>query len=388
MEGVVDTDASGVGEAKAGRKHWLDNVRWAVVAVVVVYHVFYMYNAEGIVGVVGKITNFTVQPYDVFQYEVYPWIMMVLFIVSGIASRLYLERHTDREFIKSRTTKLLVPCTVGLVAFQFIQGYINASIGGAFLNNQDVPLVGKIVIAILSGIGVLWYIQLLWLFSLLLVLVRKLEKDRLWKRCGALGGPLLPVLMVALVVPVWAAAQVLNTPIICVYRFGLYFCVFLLGYFLFSHDVVVAGLKKYFFLFLPLALGLGAAFCISYFGQNYADKPVNRSPLFVAYGWFACLAILGGFARFLNFENAFTRWMSTRSWGLYVFHYLGISAVGLYIAKPGLLHPAATYILTLLAGFAAGYGLNWLISRLPFFRWAVLGIKRKKSGRLSLHAAR
>lgn len=357
------------------RKHWLDNIRWVTVVVVVIYHVFYMYNAEGIVGVVGKITDFTVQPYDVFQYEVYPWIMMVLFIVSGISSRLYLDRHTDREFIKSRTTKLLVPCTVGLVAFQFIQGYINASIGGAFQNNPDIPLAGKIVIAILSGIGVLWYIQLLWLFSLLLVLVRKLEKDRLWKRCAGANA----IAFVLLAVLVWGAAQVLNTPIICVYRFGLYFCVFLLGYFVFSHDEVIERLKKCFFFFLPVALALCAAFCWLNFGQNYADKPVNRSPLFVAHGWFTCLAILGGFARFLDFENAFTRWMSARSWGLYIFHYLGISAVGLYIAKPGLLHPAATYVLTLLAGFAAGYGLNWLISRLPFFRWAVLGIKKKQA---------
>ena len=357
------------------RKLWLDNIRWTTIVIVVIYHVIYMYNAEGIVGVVGKITGLDVQYYDLFQYAVYPWIMPILFIVSGIASRLYLERHSDREFVKSRTTKLLVPCTVGLVAFQFIQGYINASISGALVSNAGVPLAAKIVIVILSGIGVLWYIQLLWLFSLLLVLVRKLEKDRLWKLCAGANA----AAFVLLAVPVWGAAQLLNTPLIVVYRVGLYFCEFLLGYFVFSHDEVIGRLKKCFFVFLPAALVLCAAFCWLDFGQNYADKPVNRSPLFVAYGWFACLSILGGFARFLDIDNAFTRWMSARSWGLYVFHYLGISAVGLYVGRPGLLHPAVTYVLTLLAGFAAGYGLNWLISRLPFFRWAVLGIKKKQA---------
>ncbi len=357
------------------RKHWLDNIRWATVVVVVLYHVFYMYNAEGIVGVVGKITGLDVQYYDLFQYAVYPWIMPILFIVSGIASRLYLERHTDREFVKSRTTKLLVPVTVGLVAFQFIQGYINASIGGALERNPDIPLAAKAAIVIMSGIGVLWYIQLLWLFSLLLVLIRKLEKDRLWKRCAGANA----AAFVLLAVPVWGAAQLLNTPIIVVYRCGLYFFVFLLGYFVFSNDEVIERLKKRFFLFLPIALVLCAAFCWRFFGQIYADVPVNRSPLYTSFAWFACLAIFGGFARFLDIDNAFTRWMSARSWGLYVFHYLGISAVGLYVGRLGLLHPAATYVLTLLAGFAAGYGLNWLISRLPFFRWAVLGIKKKKA---------
>ena len=112
------------------RKHWLDNIRWVTVLIVVIYHLFYMYNAEGIVGVVGKITSMDVQWFDIFMYIVYPWMMVLLFIVSGISSRLYLENHTNKEFVRSRTTKLLVPSTIGLLAFQFIQGYVNMSLGG------------------------------------------------------------------------------------------------------------------------------------------------------------------------------------------------------------------------------------------------------------------
>ena len=70
--------------------------------------------------------------------------------------------------------------------------------------------------------------------------------------------------------------------------------------------------------------------------------------------------------------------MGARSFGLYVFHYLGVSAVALFLAKPGLVPPALAYLLSLIAGFAVGYLLNALISRLPFFRWAVLGIKKEK----------
>ena len=113
------------------RKFYLDNIRWITVVIVVIYHVFYMYNAEGIVGVVGNITGLEVQYYDAFQYFVYPWFMMILFIISGISSRLYLDRHTDRDFIKSRTTKLLVPSTIGLCVFQFIQGYFNTRLSDA-----------------------------------------------------------------------------------------------------------------------------------------------------------------------------------------------------------------------------------------------------------------
>ena len=114
------------------RKYYLDNIRWITVVIVVIYHVLYMYNAEGILGGLGKITNLTSQPYDIFMYFVYPWFMPVLFMVAGISSRLFLERHTDKEFVKSRTQKLLVPSTIGLFAFQFIQGYVSMSLGTAF----------------------------------------------------------------------------------------------------------------------------------------------------------------------------------------------------------------------------------------------------------------
>ena len=354
------------------RKHYLDNIRWVTVVLVVIYHVLYMYNAEGIVGVLGKITSLDVQYYDAYQYAVYPWFMLMLFMISGISSRLYLDKHTDKEFIRSRTTKLLVPSTIGIFAFQFIQGILNVSMGDG-LGGVEIPVFIKVLIYLASGIGVLWYIQLLWIYCLILVLVRKIEKDRLKDIGGKAGLPIL----IAMVIPAYGAAQILNTPIIAVYRIGLYLFAFLLGYYVLSHDEVVDELKRWFPLFLAVSLVLISAFCIINFGDNYADKPVNRTLLFVCDGYFTSLAIIGGFARYFDLENGFTRWMSKRSFGLYVFHYMGISAVAIFIARPGYLPPAFTYLLTLIAGFGAGYILNAIISRIPFFRWAVLGISKK-----------
>ncbi|MCR5676166.1 MAG: acyltransferase [Lachnospiraceae bacterium] len=356
------------------RKKYLDNIRWITVAIVVIYHVFYMYNGQGVPGVVGKITNVDVQYWDLYQYITYPWFMVLLFMVAGISSRLYLEKHTGREFIADRTTKLLVPVTIGLFAFQFIQGFVNVSLSGVFEKNPGMPFIAKFFVCILSGIGVLWFIQLLWLFSLALVVIRRIDRDRLWQLCGKTGFPVLLVL----VVPVYLSAQILNTPIIVVYRFGLYFFTFLLGYFVFSHDEVIEILKKW---FPPLAIvsaALGTAFCFRYFGENYADMPAYRSVLFLTFCYFACLAILGGMARYADFSTPFTEWMSRRSYHLYIFHYLGISSVGLFIGRPRLAPAPVVYLLSLIAGFGLAYLLGAVISRLPFFRWAVLGIKKKK----------
>ncbi|MBR5336513.1 MAG: acyltransferase [Lachnospiraceae bacterium] len=353
------------------RKYYLDNVRWFTVVIVVLYHVLYMYNGEGIQGVVGKITDLDVQYYDVFQYIVYPWIMVLLFMVSGISSRLYLEKHSHKEFLAGRTRKLLVPSTIGILVFHFIQGYLNITISGVV---DHMPPVMKVIVCLACGISILWYIQVLWVFSLVLVLIRKVEKDRLYKLCGKAG---LPVL-IALSLVAFGAAQILNTPVIVLYRFGLYGFVFLLGYFVLSHDEVVEVLKKWFPLFLLAAAGLGTAFCLNYFGQNYAGESVNRTILFVAYGYFASLAIIGGMAKYGDVSNAFTQWMSKRSFGLYVFHYLCISVVAVYVAMPGLVPPLVSYLLSLIAGFGGAYLLNAVISRIPFFRWAVLGIKKER----------
>ena len=356
------------------RKHYLDNIRWMVQILVVLYHVCYMYNGLGFPSTIGQITEKPFLPADLFQYAVYPWFMTVLFIVAGISARLYLDRHTEKEFLRSRTDRLLVPSTIGLLVFGFLQGYINMALSvDAFSSLANVPLPVRYLIMAVSGTGVLWFLQVLWVLSVILILVREYEQGRLWK----LGAKADTAFLIAAAVPVWLMGLVLNTPVIAVYRFGLYGTVFFLGYFVFSHDEVIEGMKKNVLIYVLAAVCAGIAFTAVHFGKNYADAPVNRSVFYGIFAWLGSLAVLAAAAKYCDFENSFTRWMSAHSFSLYVFHYLGISAVGLYIAKPGLLGPALIYPLSLLAGLAAGYVLGEIISRLPFMRWAVLGIRKK-----------
>ena len=356
------------------RKHYLDNIRWITVVIVVIYHVLYMYNAEGVLGGLGKITDLPVQYYDIYQYLVYPWFMPVLFVVSGISARLSLDSHSDKEFIKSRSLKLLVPSTIGLFVFQFIQGYVSMSLGGGFegLASAGVPKPVIYLIMVASGSGVLWYMHLLWIYCVLLVVIIKIEKGKLLA-----AGAKTPLWLIALFVfPIWVAAQILNTPIVSVYRIAFYFVFFMLGYFVFSNDEVIERLKKIAVPLIVAAVAICVVFAVMNFGDNYADKPINRGFLYALDAYVGSLAMLAGMARFGDFSGSFSRWMSDHSFGLYVFHYLGISTVALIFAKPGLLPASACYILSLAAGFLFGYGLYAIISRIPFFRWAVLGIKK------------
>ena len=240
------------------RKVYIDNIRWITVALVVIYHVIYMFNGIETFGVIGPFSG--VQYQDTYQYLVYPWFMLLLFVVSVMSARYALERQTHGAFLKSRTRKLLVPSTLGLLAFWWILGYYNMLLSGALDSLANVPKPVLFVIMAASGIGPLWYIQMLWVFSVILVWVRKIEKDKLW----ALGGKATVPFVILLALVVWGAAQILNTPMIVVYRFGIYGLGFFLGYFIFSHDEMMERLEKCWLLLLVYALVLAIAFTVIY----------------------------------------------------------------------------------------------------------------------------
>ena len=91
------------------------------------------------------------------------------------------------------------------------------------------PLVYPI--SVISGIGPLWFAQMLFAYSCLLVLLRRLGWAEKWrKRCENLPS----AVFVLLFLPLWGAAQVLNLPVLTMYRFGIYLAAFLIGYLVLS----------------------------------------------------------------------------------------------------------------------------------------------------------
>lgn len=353
------------------RKKYIDNIRWITVALVVVYHVIFIFNGTGTLGGVGPLCP--VQYQDAVLYLLYPWFMLLLFVVSGMCARFYLGRHTHKEFIRERTVKLLVPSTLGVVVFGWILGYFNMKIGGAFDSMGAVPKPVLFVIMCLSGTGPLWYIQLLWVFSLLLTVFRRVEKDRLSTLCAHTT---LPVLL-ALAVVIYGAAQIGNVPVVVVYRFGIYGAGYLLGYLVFAHDEVMTRLEKAWLPLTAAALILGAAFTAVFWGQSYAGHEVLDTPLCNVFAWIAVLAVLAFMKKWGGFDNAFARWMTRKSWGLYLFHYLPLAACAYYIyAMP--IPAVLKYLLTAESAVVGGVLLYDIISRIPVLRWCVCGISRKK----------
>ena len=353
------------------RKHYIDNIRWMTVLLVVVFHVFYIFNGVATEGVIGPFQP--VQKQDAILYLLYPWFMVLLFVVSGVSAEAALRKYSPTDFLRARTRRLLVPSTLGLLVFYWIGGYLNMQISGAYEElAPNVPAPILYLVMAVSGTGVLWYIQVLWIFSLLLLLVRRLDKGRLRATCAQWH----PLLLLLFVVPLWASAQVLNTPVIVCYRFGIYGFAFFLGYFIFSQEALIERLSR---TWAPLSLAAvvaGIAYTTARFGDNFAIPPAINSPLAMLFCWLAVLAAFATSKHFLDFTNASFQWFGQRSFGLYVFHYMTLAAAALWICDANDLGAVASYSIAAVAAFVGGYGLNALISRIPVLRTLVLGMKK------------
>jgi len=368
------------------RKHWMDNLRWVTVLLVLFYHVFYFYNNKGVFGGIGGFGEYPEykQYQDIVMYILYPWFMPILFILAGIGSRYALQKQSAKEWFGARTRKLLVPGTIGLFVFQWMVGYFNTVVAARQGMFDGMPMVAKYLMMAVSGIGPLWFIQVLWLLSLVLLLLRAIDrKDKFWNWCGKAN----LVVVILLGVLFWAGEQTLiKQPraesldgLYNLYKPLFYMVPFLMGYFVFSHDEVQEKLEKAWIPLLASAVIAGTVLVITTFGQDNTTPQYLGSPINCLYGWLMCLAMIAWFKACFNRKGAFASYMTRSSFGAYVLHYLVIAALGYMMKMYTNLAPWMMYVILTVAVMTIPFALNEIIIRIPFIRWCVLGMKKSKS---------
>ena len=361
------------------RRHWMDNLRWVTVLLVLLYHVFYFYNNKGVFGGIGGFGDGP-QYQDVIMYILYPWFMPLLFLLAGVSARYALEKHSGREWFRSRTRKLLVPGTIGLLVFHWMVGYFNTAVAARSGALDGMPGVAKYIMWAFSGTGPLWFIQDLWLFSLLLLLIRKLDpKNRFYERCGKMG--IVPVILLGLLF--WLGEQTLiREPrpesldgLYNLYKPLFYLIPFLLGYFVFAHDAVQEKLAKAWVPLMGCAVVAGTVLVATTFGQDNTTPQYLGSPLNCLYGWLMCLAMMAWFKARFDRTGSFAGYMTRSSYGLYIVHYLVIASLGYMMKTYTQLPPVAMYVILAVAVFTLSPLLYEVIRRIPLVRWCVLGEK-------------
>ena len=355
------------------RKYYLDNIRYFTIVIVVLFHVIYMFNGQSIPYVIGAFHENQIQ--DVFQYIVYPWIMTILFIVSGISSNLYFQKYDN--FLYDRTIKLLVPSTLGVLVFGWTQGYYSFLISNANSKfPKDINKFIYFIIMCIAGIGVLWFNHVLWINCVLLILVRKFKEYKIYIFLNQININFFSILLLGF--GLFLSSHILNTPKVVLYRFGVFGYAFFIGYFIFSQEKNINYLKSNYIYLLIISIIFGDLYLYKYYGENYSSIEIFGSVLSIGYGWFCCLTILGIGKKYFNEEYKFTEYMRKKSYGIYAFHYICLSATAYYLHIYTNFSPLIQYIICGISCFAGSIILFNIMSKIPYIRWLVLGIVKKE----------
>ncbi len=355
------------------RKHFLDNIRWITMVIVIFYHIIYLFNCSGVISNIG-VQGIPI--FDTFLIFVYPWFMCLLFIVSGISSRYSLQKRSVKEFLKDRVKKLLIPSTIGIFVYCWIVGLVTNQYVNMFGDTTiATPGFIKYIVYCLTGIGPLWFAHVLFISCILLGLIKKFDKnDKIWNICGKVN---LPILLI-LVLLVWGSSFILNVPVISVYRFGIYILMFLLGYFVFSHNEILEKTKSISLTLGIISLVIGIMYVIYYYGTNFTLDSCLQSLFTNIYLWITILAILGLGQKFLNFNNNFTTYMTKNNFNFYILHYPVVVGLGYLVVTYLHLPFMLNYLVILISTLVLLPLVIEVIKRIPVIRSLVLGVYKKK----------
>lgn len=348
------------------RKYYLDNIKWIIIVLVLVYHVISIFSSN------GSIMSYNakgIAMMDSLGYVIYPWFMPILFVIAGINARYSLRQRSTKEFRRERLWKLFLP----FLTYLFLIGPFVGEL--AFrMNHYDtlfaaLPVYVRLLIKLLNGMGPAWFLLQLYLISYGLLLVRKLDKK---ERLFAIGKKCNFFVLLSLFFPVLISAQIFN--LVYTFRNGLYFLLFLLGYYLFSEDRVQKLLEKWCILFLGFAFLTGILQTYLSWGEPF-PKVVGNGVVML-YTWLMILGGMGAGGRWLNQNNRFTRYMTKRSFGLYLFHYLPMVyfsyILTTYVKLPSILN----YIFVFGLSFVAAIASYEILSRILIVN-VLLGLKKK-----------
>lgn len=215
---------------------------------------------------------------DVFAYFVYPWFMPCMFLIGGISARYSLNRRTGRQFMKERINKLLIPFISGMLIIAPLVGIFTFQTNDmSVIASLPKTIIGLIIMV--SGMRPLWFLIEMFIVSMIFLFIRFFDKkDKLYM----LGSKADIWILLLLYIPCLTSAQIFN--FMYTFRNGLFIILFLLGYFVFSHDKVQEELEKHNIILSIAAVILFVMEIKKFLGRNFSDLAVINNYDVFLYG--------------------------------------------------------------------------------------------------------
>ena len=334
-------------ESNNNRRFDIDHLRVYAFGVLILYHTCMLYVAGWEWHVKSSYqSDFLAN----LMLLVQPWRMALIWMISGIASYFLLKKLSIGNFLTSRTIRLLLPLTFGILFIVPSQLYFEMMFNGDMeltfwqfwqvFFDLDNPVFDKYKSGIWTHIDVnhLWYLRELWAFTLVLIVIHPLLNlpviSKTAKKYSDVIGQysvlIIPILILFLLDYV-AFKQLEGDKL----RQAVGFSFFITGYLIANQKSCWLAMQRIRRLALTLAV-LSYMMLIYRYQMIYLDGSVvitdKMAVLFsfasAANKWFWLVSIFGYAYTYLNKENKIIKYLNPAVYPVYILHQTLIISIG------------------------------------------------------------
>jgi peptidoglycan/LPS O-acetylase OafA/YrhL len=362
------------------RLYYLDWLRVLAILTVFVYHSTRFFNME-----TWNVKNPTWYPWvEVWNRFATTWLLPLIFVISGASLFFAVGKARTGKFIKDKAFRLLVPVVVCALTHASLQAYLNRLTHGEF-SGSYIQYLPNYFLDDFDGMGAhLWYLVVLFVFSVLLYPLLRWLRGRGQGALSKLGDLLSrPGAVYALALPAILLVVFLDYESPVIYHNAgwsilVYLWLTLAGFLVVSDERLQASIERLRWLSLSLGLVLAGSQFFLLTLQQYPAFGTWRNALgwgVRALGsWCSVLAILGLGRRYLDYSTPFLRYANEAVLPFYILHQTVLLCVGYFVVQwaiPDLLK----WVIILVASFAIIMVLyEFLVRRFNLMRF-LFGMK-------------
>jgi Acyltransferase family. len=364
------------------RTYYIDWIRIGVVLLLVLFHAAITFTIRGDMPIKypqhAPILN-------ILMWFLSLWNMPILFLISGMSSYYSLQKRTDKEYMRERRNKLLIPFLAGFLLICPIISYFRALFIGSFSDNflQFYPhFFDKAYPQGNLSWWHFWFLIYLYVFTLILrpVFVR-MNKKNLQARIIKISAHFEKGLWIYLLPIPFMATEMILRPLFPGVQnliwdwanFTFYFLLVFFGFVFAMNEKILDNIHRIRVFSLTIGVILFAAVVVWSMtgGGGFSYRIYHAYKTLMIFAWM--FTILGYAKAFLNMKNRLYPYLNNATFPFYAFHYLPITILAFFIAKESM-NVWFKYLIIVFGTYLATFALYEIIKRIPFLRF-LFGIK-------------
>lgn len=384
----MDQHTTPLSPTPASRLYFLDWVRIFAFMLLIAYHTGMYYVTWGF-HIKSDFASDAIEPLMMLSS---PWRLSLLFMISGVASAFMLKKLTASQFMRQRSSRLLIPLLFGMLVIVPPQSYFEVvekvAYQGSYLDFMQLYLKGYHGFCDKDGClrlptwNHLWFVVYLWTYSIVLgALMLSLGKrfDAISEFLGRwLSGwkiILIPLAILALErITLFSQFPSTHALVNDWYNHANYFVVFLLGALMATQTKFWASVDQQRWINLGLALSCWSLLIVYY---AIGDKIIPAAQIefwrhlqrvvYALCQWSAILAVCGFAHQHLQFDSSKRRYLTEAVFPVYILHQTLIIAMA-HFFKPAKLNPVLEGMILITLTITLSFGLFEIVRRIAVLR--------------------